>query len=431
MTLAQIALNMLAYGVFTLAPLIAWAGRFNVAGTTQLAFYITAYLIPLSLLDFSVLGDAATIEKLTFINTIGALFMVAGILLGKHFASRRPSTLTLFPDLRYIAHSRNAEKKAIFTLALGVAGMLACFAWMQMVPAFAEDPFSAKFFKGPYKEKYDQVSIIYRVSQFLVITMLPLTMAYGLERKKITTIGVSLLTMLVLAASLTRAPVLEGAMLIAAIKMASTRRRFIIFIIASICVYVLGSAIYAIVGLTQSEETFLQEAAAGAPDVLDHISFLTNFNIRQHLTYGLTFIGGLIPGNFPYNPAIFSLTISSPLGDPSDSPSGGFRMPPSIWGYASFDMAGAALVCLASGFILGKFIRVYQHISKAPTLAEQVAIALWFKVVAMFYVNFYSMFYFGVLSIAVYVYATRKNIIPMTKPKHQKNSQIKASTQNA
>jgi hypothetical protein len=214
--------------------------------------------------------------------------------------------------------------------------------------------------------------------------------------------------MSILAASLTRAPVLEGAVLIAAIKMAESRNRFLIFITGSILIYILGSAIYALIGLTQSEESFLQEAAAGAPDILDHLSFLGQFDLQKNITYGMTFIGGLIPGNFEFNPAVFSLAISNPFTDPADSPSGGFRMPPSIWGFTAFGYYGTSIVCLISGILIGRATKLLKKIKTVRTLREKVVIALWFKIVIQFIANFYAMFYFGLLSIIIFIYLTQK-----------------------
>jgi hypothetical protein len=408
MTPVQIVLNILAYAIFTLAPMIAWPGRFNVAWTTQAAFFMTAYLLPLALLDFDLFSDRITIENLTLLNSIGAISIVVGIFIGKSISSKKPAPIDFYPDLRFIARNPLAEKRVAAVLTIGALGMTLCFAWMGMVPALADDPFSAKFFKGPYKEKYDQVAIIYRLSQFAVITVLPLAMAYGIERRRPATIATAVFAMSILAVSLTRAPVLEGAVLIAAIKMAESRNRFLIFIIGSILIYILGSAIYALIGLTQSEESFLQEAAAGAPDILDHLSFLGQFDLQKNITYGMTFIGGLIPGNFEFNPAVFSLAISNPFTDPADSPSGGFRMPPSIWGFTAFGYYGASIVCLISGIFIGRSTKLLKKIKTARTLREKVAIALWFKIIILFIANFYAMFYFGVLSIIIFIYLTQR-----------------------
>lgn len=416
MTAVQILLNTLAYAIFTLAPMIAWPGRFNVAWTTQAAFFMTAYLLPLTLLDFDLFSDKATIESLTLLNTMGAASMVAGIFIGKSIASKKPAYIDFYPDLKFIAQSPVAEKRVASVLTVGALGMALCFAWMGMLPAIADDPFSAKFFKGPYKERYDQVAILYRISQFAVITVLPLAMAYGIERRRPTTIATAVFAMAILAASLTRAPVLEGALLIAAIKMAESRNKFVLFIVGSILVYILGSAIYALVGLTHSEESFLQEAAAGAPDILDHLSFLGRFDIQKNMTYGMTFIGGLIPGNFEFNPAVFSLAISNPFTDPADSPSGGFRMPPSIWGFTAFGYYGTPVVCLVSGIFIGRATKLLKRIRTARTLSEKIAIALWFKIVILFIANFYAMFYFGVLSIIIFIYLTQKNTPNTIRP---------------
>lgn len=411
MTSLQTALNLLAYGVFILAPAMAWASRFNVAWTTNVALFTTAYLIPLILFDFNLLSDEGTLSTLTLLNTIGAMAMILGVIAGRNISNRKATVFDLYPDLNFIAKDPIAEKRASKLLIIGIIGMILCFAWMEMVPAFAEDPFSAKFFKGSYKQKYDQISIIYRFSQFSIITTLPLTMAYALERRRTMTVAASVLAMSVLAASLTRAPVLEGAMLIAAIMLSESKKKFIFFIIFSMIVYFIGGSVYAIIGLTKSEGSIFQDIAAGVPDIIDHLSFLKSFDIRSNLTYGMTFIGGLIPGNHAYNPAIFSLTISNPMADTSEIASGGFRMPPSLWGYASFGYIGSVLVCFISGLIIGRSKKLIRTIKTTETLSEKMAIVLWFKIIIIFYATFYAMFYFGLLSIIIFIYLTHKRPI--------------------
>jgi hypothetical protein len=403
-TPTQIALNLFAYTVFTAGPLFVWFSRYNVPALTKIPFVVTAYLLPVSIIPFDVLYGSDTVELLTNINAVGGLAMLAGLFLGFRYGPSPTAFNALVPPRSGQRSLNRIRFNVHMVLALGVAGMVFCFAWTGVVPMFAEDPFLAKFFKGPYKEKYDQISIVFRLAQFALITLIPLGIAIGIDKRDRLLAVVVLSSMSVLAISLTRAPVLEGILLYLTILATKSRARTLQVLFGSIMVYLVGSFVYLILGLVEGADNLAENLTFGAPDIIDHLSFLQKFDPSTDLTYGLTFFGGLIPGTFKYNPAVFSLAISNPSADIAEISSGGFRMPASLWGYASYSWTGVVAIPFLSGLISGAGTRILRDRMKGAGTVEMMILVLWYQIIVGFAASFYAMFYFGVVSIVLFLW---------------------------
>ena len=85
------------------------------------------------------------------------------------------------------------------------------------------------------------------------------------------------------------------------------------------------------------------------------------FNKDPTWTYGRTVLGGLIPGHYQWNPAIYTLNVVNPGEDATTLVSGGLRLPAPIWGYVSFQWFGVIIFCFLSGFFKGILLKFTKY----------------------------------------------------------------------
>jgi hypothetical protein len=178
-----------------------------------------------------------------------------------------------------------------------------------------------------------------------------------------------------------------------------------LYLLISNAIYCFGVVFYLLLGLHSEGNTseVIQQLTEGMTDVADQLAFLQAFNPSRDLSYGLTFIGGLIPGNFYYNPSVFTLAIANGSADISDLASGGFRLPISLSGYIAYGFAGAVFVPLLSGVFLGAIINVLRKLPYRDT-ATTVVIILCFRICLSLWVDFYALTYAKIISLFVFLY---------------------------
>ncbi|MBW4889883.1 hypothetical protein KXQ82_09155 [Mucilaginibacter sp. HMF5004] len=318
------------------------------------------------------------------INSIGAFFFLLGLFIGyKWRPLRLVDTIIKINFLQSIAVDDDRVKKIIklsnVIFIIGIIGIIVSFMLMGFMPMFASDPFLAKFFKGQYQAPYQRVAFLYRTSRQMVELFIPLMVLEIFLKPKFKNIALVLIAIILIAVSLNRGAIAGGALVAIAIAVGLKKKNmpFWTFLILVFITYGAGSAIYYIVlqfsgdseiGKLGTGDNIFEAIAYGAPDILDQLGFLSAYiKSGSHLTYGLTFVGGLIPFNFPWNPAIYTLTILNDINDVSEIASGGLRLPVSIWGYVSFGWLGVAVVPFISAFFTGyitkKVKTVLQNIS--------------------------------------------------------------------
>jgi hypothetical protein len=403
MTPLQICINLFAYAVFSLGALLIWPSRKNVAAWLGLPFFVVAFLIPLLVVDYTQETNPEVIRDLTRMNLAGAMAMVVGMIFGTQITL--PSLPLRFRQDYGRDDLPGVLRRTMRVLMVGCAIMSLCFAWMGFLPMFAEVPFLAKFFKGPYKEKYDQVSIFYRLSQVLVTTSLPVAMAMSVSLRNRKLWLLILWAVGLFAVSLNRGTVAAGALLMFGVWASRSRLAMAVFLTSATAIVCLGSSIYALLGIIAVPEDFdlWSEIARGAPDIQDHLTFLGAFDPDRQLTYGLTFVGGLVPCNFAFNPSVYTLAVVNETSDISEIASGGFRLPPSVAGYMAFSWVGAVLVPLGTGLLTGCLTTRLRRLPSADFFQQSVAV-LWFQVVAGFWIEFYSLAYHGLIAVVVFAY---------------------------
>lgn len=394
------------------ASYIAWPSRWNIPAHLQLAFSIPAYMVPVFGLDW--LGIPAEGVSALYVRlvSIGFVTMAGGVLLGRLLAGR-VSDRNLVTGIQELLHTTATQvraRTAVVTTA-SVLILLLCFLVMGFAPALAADPNAAKFFKGVYHDPYQIVSIPYRLTTTVIPLLMPLVAVYAWQRRRRTfwvillaaSVGVMLLSLL-------REPAVSGLLLALGILVAFYKRFRVLFAVLVVAAYVAGSAMYAVLALlgveqyksmVRSPESLLTGIASGAPDIKDQLALLQAWLPGHELTYGRTFVGGLLPGNYPWNPSVWALQTLNPHTPIEEIRSGGLRLPPSVWGYVSFDWAGAAVVPLLSGIVLGAMSLVAARAVRDLRLEEAAMLILVYVAAIDVFPVFYRLSYLSVLALFV------------------------------
>ncbi|MFC4142198.1 O-antigen polymerase [Pedobacter mendelii] len=261
---------------------------------------------------------------------------------------------------------------------------------MGFLPMFAADPYSAKQFKGIYNIRYHDVAFFYRTSKQLIQLLMPFLIISFFDKKSKNILLLIVIGVILIAVSLSRSEAVTGLILIFSIIIAlkKSKKVFIYYLLSLIFVYSLGSSFWIIASVYFPKAGYVHEIdnlsigyaiASGAPDIPDQLSFLEAFNSNHiDFTYGLTFVGGLIPFNFKWNPSVWTLLVVNDTDDISEIASGGLRLPVSLWGYVSFGWLGVIVVPFFSAFLIGYITKKIKSIvNKLPADANGYLIFYW------------------------------------------------------
>lgn len=397
MNALNMSINLFAYAAFSFAALLVWPSRRNVIALGAIPFFVVGYIIPLATVDYRYVASDQVVDRLSLINALGAIGMLLGVVVSSIVKTGRPIRAAASGSLPLSDDDRVRR-----AMLLSCTIMTLCFAWMGVLPIFAEEPFLAKFFKGPYKERYDQVAAFYRFAQAVLGIALPLALAGLTQARSRQSIFLVLWAVTLFAVSLNRGTVLAGALLVLAAWCSRSQGKMFMYVATATVIYAVGSSLYAIVGIFAASDIDIWAAiASGAPDVADHLTFIAAFDANTQLSHGLTFVGGLVPGNFYFNPSVFSLAIINDTSDISEISSGGLRLPPSVAGYMAFGWVGALFVPFASGWLTGHFTKRLKRM-KPKSLKDQVVCLIWYQFCAGFLIGFYMMSYSNLVSLALF-----------------------------
>jgi len=230
------------------------------------------------------------------------------------------------------------------------------FYGMGFIPALVENPFLAKYGAGEYHESYQLFAFFYRAALNMAsVTMILLLLKLGFSNKRHITLLFLMLIFICLALSMRRSLAAAGLLSVFFSYMAmQSKMKCGLAVIAYTVIYCIGAAANDIFlyGLGLIDYIDLSAVFYGAPDVADQLLFLGEWvGGRWDYTYGLTWLGGLVPYNFDYNIAAYSLkVIGSQAGEVA---SGGFRLPLPIIGYISFDWIGVFVFVSLSSYLEG------------------------------------------------------------------------------
>lgn len=264
---------------------------------------------------------------------------------------------------------------------VAVMMFLISFYGMGFIPAFAENPLVAKFGAGEYHEQYQSFAVFYRMGLNLAgVAIVLLLLRWGLGEKKYTSIILLVLVFLCATLSLRRSLIASGLLIVMFSYMAlQSRTKFVFFFILYSMIYSLGSAgneiFFYLIGLQDSVD--IASVFRGAPDLADQLLFLGSWvDGRWDYTYGLTWVGGLIPYNFDYNISAYSLKVIG--AQAGETPSGGFRLPTPIVGYISFDWIGMAIFVSLSAYLDGVMLRAMQYHLQNASIKKFMVLNVFF-----------------------------------------------------
>lgn len=363
---------------------VIWPSRFNVASHMHLGFVFVAYLVPLAIVNPHDEYSTGIIDLYVIINVLGAVSYLVGLGIGSRLPLIKFHYVFYYlPDQIYFEKVKNITTKCVLA---GIVGMIVSFAVMGYIPAFAADPSSARFFKGIYHDSYIRIAILFRLSFFLLQTMIPIMIIIWYKEKSKVNLLLIVISIALLSLTLSRGAAFNGILLgIAIICAYKSRLSIFLYTIALILIYVIGSMSFYLVGMLFNVTSLMnilpdgsiwELIASGSPDISDQLTFLTNFNQEGILTYGRTILGGLIPGSYQWNPSIYTLAVVNPGVDVTTIASGGLRLPVSLWGYVSFSWLGVISFSLLSGMINAYCIKYAKQWLKDADLTKAAIIVL-------------------------------------------------------
>jgi hypothetical protein len=383
----------------------------------MLPLFIVAFVVPIIFVNNIFTEFSYDIIKLySLINALGGLIFLIALFIG--FKSKRiiiTDGFKIFEDPLFI---KNYEKIVVTFYKICLVGIIISFLVMGYVPMFADDPLQAKFFRGEYKQSYDKVKVIYRSSYFVIVTFLPLILAMFVKYRKSKYLILSFLGLCILILTLNRKPALIGLISFLFILFSNSRKRILSMLFIYTFITVFGTISYKYLYILMGKSIpnfytgmFWEDIVRGSPDLPDQLNFLTHFErLNEPFTLGKTFIGGLIPNQFYWNPNVWTLSIANGgITDISNIVSGGIRLPVYIWGYVSFGWFGVVVITFLVGFFIGNTFRYFKYnFPKKNDIFYKTMVFVYFQMVYFELANFhlfllYDLFVIFVLIMCVHL----------------------------
>lgn len=369
-----IILNCIALCIFSIGTYFVWWDRRNVMNHLLIGFCIIGYIIPSAILSYDLLYDKDIIDLFIKLNVIGVCFFIIGIFLGYKWKTVPiVDSVIRFSRIEDALYQEDFGEKVLAfasrVYVISLITMLICFIFMGYIPMFASDPYMAKQFKGVYQPSYVRVALFYRTAKEFVGLLLPFLVIDLYINRTVKSAVLTASGIIIIFVTMSRGEAITGLLLALSIIVSLKRGKlfFLGYIIFVVVVFSLGSGLWALLSFLFPNSGFvtgfeglngLEAIASGAPDISDQLTLLTSF-VNNHIdyTYGMTFLGGLIPFNFKWNPSVWTLSIINQKDDISEIASGGLRVPLSLWGYFSYGWVGVAVIPFISAFFTGYVIK--------------------------------------------------------------------------
>lgn len=398
---------LVAYFLLSCATYLVWPSRWNIPAHVALGFWVVAYLVPIGVVGTHRTFASSLTGEYADVLLVGAIAFTVGVVLGTGVAPRGTHLFGRIARMRFAPGDEAVTRTALVTVA-AIAVLLFAMLRMGFVPMFADDPLAAKFFRGAYGEAYRPVAIPYRIGTGLLPLLLPILAAFALRDRArarwLVLLGVALLLMLL---TLQRGPAATGLLLFVGVLLAG-RRRPLTLVATSVAVYVGGALFYVVLGWLGVVESpvavgpgLSASVAASTPDVSDGLGFLQRWH--QHgepLAGGRTFLGGLVPGNFRWNPGVWTVALGDDSVRLQQLNTGGLRLAPPVWGLVSFGPVGVVLVPLVSGVLAGALTaQLRRALESATGLVARTWLFVTHAALAAVLVEFMTIGYIGVLQL--------------------------------
>jgi hypothetical protein len=401
-----------ALSVQILAPYLVWRSRWNVPTHLAAGFCMTAYIIPGLLTDVWLIVPDTTIMLFTQINVVGAIFVCAGTILGGYVGQRVAMPYPATPFYMDTA-STQLIGRVLIVVGLAVIGIYIAYWIMGFIPMFADDPFAAKQFKGQYRDPYYKVAYLFRFCFSVIAAAIPLILMLAWEKRSPILLMIAGLAFFAILISLARGATATGMLIFLGVLAARNRRGLRWFIPLVLIIFPFGSTFYYMLGqllnvsaLTSiNTGTSLSEfISAGAPDIADQLNWLYGFARGEYFTYGRTIYGGLIPGNYEWNPSVWTISYFDIGADISEAVTGGLRLTTAEWGYANFGWIGVVAISGLSGFFHGYMLVQLKRLQPRLTTIQMTAALLLYTTLGMQIVQFYFLSIHNLPAIAAAIY---------------------------
>ncbi|MGG3006025.1 hypothetical protein [Geobacillus stearothermophilus] len=413
---------VLFYTIRWLIPFLTFPNRRNILSIIDLPSLLIAsiigsvYFLGQRVLLLPLNFSYETLDTISYIFLFSTIFWVIGFGL-TYFNEKNFITGMLIKQYKKIERNisfENLSKKMFFIFVIGVLCLTYSFYKMHLIPMFADDPFMAKFFAGPYQDVYRPIAHFYRVGLNLLPVFLLFSTFFLLSKKSLpervkyltfTGICIILLT-LTLRRGLIAFNVITAIIFFVAVYM--KKRYFYIFLFLYLLIFSFGSAVNQLILFLKGKVVSISFLSIiyGMPDISDLIVFMEKWlSSNADYTLGRTIFGGLIPFHYEWNPATYTKIIVS--GD-SNAATGGFRLPVEIWGFVSFGYIGALVFGFFHGCITAIVYKI-QYCLLINTTKDNSKLEVFLKLLYIEFVYLLSNFLFNMtldslLLITIYIY---------------------------
>lgn len=384
------------------AGLSVWFNKKNIVVLSFFPFFLVAYIVP-ALIFHSLWSEYDVFEKYSFIVFIGGVSFFLGCIFSKFIPIVSLGFKPIF-DIYSTSFFDVLQLRVYRLLFFCSILLILSYIVMGFVPMFADDPLAAKFFRGVYKYKYQKAALPFRFATTVIPLLIPLSITILYVKFNYRLFGVTIICIALVFVSLQRGPI-GNAIMMTLLIISSFKSRVCFFwvFLGYIIVMIFGSSLMWFLGLAGKDSSnLLQIISSGAPDVFDQLNFFSAFLSDGEFTYGKTFWGGLVPGNYAWNPSIYTLRILNGIDDVSDISSGGLRLLPPMWGYVSFGDIGCVLIPFFSAVFLSQQIKLLK--SHSHNLLEYTLSFVYSVNVLGFFVNFFTMSMYSIPKMIVCFY---------------------------
>lgn len=413
-----------ALSVFALGGYLAWPSRWNIPAHLQIGFCATAYVIPTFIEQTTAAFPGSLVRRYAVMVTVGAAAYVFGILIGK-FAVRTAPRLPLnFASWPEPILTEAVGRRTLHWLIAASAGLVLAFVLIGFVPLFTPDPLAAKYFRGAYQGSYAPYALLFRSSLYIVAALVPLALALWYVGRRGRYLTIALVALFAMAGTLLRGTVATGLFMFAGIVAARSRPRALAFIVFLVVAFPLGSAVYYLTapllhisfGGQSTAPDIFAAIANGAPDIRDQLQLLQQFSFFGSFTHGLTFVGGLVPGHYRWNPAVWTLGLVAPGTDVNATGSGGLRLSPALWGYTAFGWTGVVLVPLVSGVLMAVVTAIFRPFIGGSSVTRSTVALLLYASLGLQLAEFYTLSIYTAPAVAALLAITLDRGFPKNHP---------------
>ena len=428
------ALLVAGLTVLALGGYVVWPSRWNVPAHIALGFSISAYLVPVALAGSLHRFPASSGREYADLVALGAAAYLTGLITARRRWMGHPPAVLRRLLARDLPDDRTLATRTLTVIALAAIGLALAFALSGFVPLLATDPLAAKLLRGQYQAAYIAVAPLYRFSLYVLAALVPLGLAAWWVTRRLRHLIVTLAGVALLLGALNREPALTGLVMFAGL-LAARRRSTSLFYVGAIAVgfplvgatffILLGSVLglshfVGVYGIAEGSLNLWQRIAVGAPDVADQLTFMHAYADHGALTWGRTFLGGLVPYHYEWNPAIWSIKIILPGVDVANV-LGGIRLPSPVWGFTAFGWPGVVAVPLLSGLALGAFSSVARQEIGRGSLLRNAFLLVIYTSVALPLSQFYVLSFNVVPPILALLWIARRSPIVHPSPNERVN----------